>query len=1193
MMKRLSQPFFLTLLYLLLLILIFFRSGKCIELKTLHFQDEQKSQTEEPEEYENRLSFFPETLLINSSRDVLIFSNYHSRRKRSSHITSFHKKRHSHTVIPSWLKKHIHQSYPYSQISIEEGIADVFREVAYGKQSAKHIQKHSVSSGNRYERKTAHNSTPDYVYVADENLPLSGRRHVTDFASAGVVSQVEVNTNATTETTFTTDERVGDNSDLAEKSLSVSISFEEPTPINNSESEYDEELYKLYEANYSYYYSDDDPEVTRSDSLLGNTTVEVNIENSTVVIDAVINKLPIPNLSWFDYLLCTNRNMTWMLVNFLLGVLLLGVSIFAPYRLLTLRSCTHILPRTHFVTVHLLVFVSVSLKALYMFHLAFGGKERLPLVLILILTNTGIPCFISAYLILIIMMFLTADVQLYKPKMLTMHNISIFIVMMIVLSFVADIIVGSAHSKSVLILSRIMLVLIALVIIAFYGRKHSRVLQVVQSLKREFQGELKLLVVPSKDSPQQKQMDLKHILRNRLGRWCQSMKVSTGALAVCCLIHFIQSVFLISSYVPSWAWWSFHASSATVEATLGIFLCIVAAFTQRYDENANIISNLIMPTILFKNKRRAISKERNGTVIYQRVSYSSGTESTQYTSCPTEVQGGTPVLQARSPKPPKRRTATVRRSATFSYAPQYPRGPGRPCQPPVPNVNIMRAGSASQIPIYTHGSTSRLSDIYSPASISHVPVYSPSSVKSMLVHEDGFVRIKSQADRNERQYDRDNSRIEFSDQFHVGSNSQLQSAYLQHWEGLGNRDNFYNCLPRKRRTSRSSSFHQHNSPIAERDYHFGSSGQLHDDARSPLQEPFQRTIDPNYHSFSRRRHGSRDLSSRQLNNIERDVEDPNITRVRRSSSRGFNLQHMNNLDRSEEDYQRLARRKYSHDDNSDPIYCNSLSEHSFAKFSDIKTTAQPCKISHLNVKEKVDVNPKSTYCESPLIKHKISNLSSSPVRNLTAPIPVHNSVVAYSPSISRREAHYPKPMSHRGSTASLKLEDIPYIEHYQRTNPVRRNHSSAGYFPSKYLLPPESPIDEIQRYGSLRLGIVKKRQPGYVLQTNTSKLINKYMEKYPRSASEENNYREGPSEYGVPNIKPKASRNSNQINVKNDVHNETIKEGDDAEGDTSQRAANKSKGSDTDWALELITSSSMLTDFYSLKRPKKEDKGEG
>ncbi|XP_064088682.1 uncharacterized protein LOC135203032 [Macrobrachium nipponense] len=1102
--------------------------------------------------------------------------------------------------MPTWLREYSsilanHNSEDNFRLNeIEDNIAAVFREVAYGKKLNHAYTKRFSNTGHRYERTTVLSDTPDYNYVADESLPvLSGRRSTasddSDLVEGSVAAKSSLNNEISSSASVVEnlESKEENGSSLKLSTIDSKNNTQDSSEINSSVKKealdsilekvtHDNEMVSLVEGEYG-----DLLNVSkRVHSLIANMSQKNVSDSNNNVTDGEAGKPPVSSLSWFDYLLCTNRNITWMLIHFLLGVLFISVSIFAPYRLLSLRSCTQILPRTHFVCVHLLIFIAVSLKALYMFHLAFGGKERLPLVLVLILTNTSIPSYISTYLILIIMTFLTADVKVYKPKFLTMHNISIFIVMMVVLSFLADIIVGSAHSKSVLILSRIMLIGIALAVIVFYIYKLPRVFQVIHILKREFQEELKLLVVPPKDSPQQKQVNIRYILRNRLHIWCRVMNLTTFAVGFCCLLHFMHAIFLISSQVPAWVWWCVHVFGAFSEVALGILFCIAAALTQRYDEKSSFVYDLFIPSHLSDDKKQNGSRERNGNAVYQRVSYSSGTESTQYTACPSEIvpAGVTPV--SRTPKPPRRRTATVRRSATFSYAPQYPRAPGRPCQPPAPHLNFVRGGSASQIPVYSPDSLSHISEIYSPASISHVPIYSPGNTRSMLVHEDGFVRIRTPTDCRDGYHRRSGSHlgIYYGHEADIGSDPQIHSN-LQQWNGYGSRESFYHCLPRRRRSSRSSSFHQHGPVGVDREFFPVSPRRVPLDQVNIHENIDPRFSEPNYQSFSRRRHRSRESSLKVLNNADHEKDDRNSSQSRRSSAQGMNL-HLNNLDRSEESYPNIVRRNLSHDDNNEPIYHNESSYHKYPVAKNISQHTP--RVSPLNVSDQSAAVHVSPHSESPPHRQKISNISTPPYKNVHSPSGVHSPTAVHSPTtgispvISRREAHYPKPFSHRGSSSSLRSEDIPYIEHYQRTNPVRRNHSSAGYFPSRYLQPIDPALtDEAQRYGSLRIGIAKKKKHGYVLHTNTSKLLNKYLDKYPRSASEQDGEA---SEYGVPNKVRNASESRDGT---------AAAEGDSSECDNSQSAANTSKGSDADWAIELITSSSMLTDFYSLKRSKR------
>ncbi|XP_071531612.1 uncharacterized protein [Panulirus ornatus] len=1142
--------------------------------------------------------------VLTTARSGSTFRNHMTRRSAGvnalvSGSLSRHRHRHRHSGTPSWLIHRLKETP--SENPFEEEIAQVFRDVAYGGSSSKtypptrqeEVRPPSSSNtgSNRIERTTALSKNPQYDYIAD--------------SSDDDVPSLDISSS----------ERDGSKSEPPEEGDGS------PVPSNSSKGtsteggksdmedvlkmrEYDHELYDMYEGHYTDFTEDEGgSEISRrGDTYAGNVqewqALPDRGSNDSDVRQNETRATPerpkqgggggggdgyrhVSRLSWFDALLCTNRNIVWILVNFFLGLIFLGLSLLAPYRLFSLKSCTHLLPRTHFVAVHLLMFVAASFKAVYLFHLAYGSKDRIPLVLILLLTNTGFPCFSSAFLILMMMMFLTADVQVYKPKLFTVHNVSIFIVMELVLCFVADVIVGCAHSKSVLVLSRLMLIVITVVVIVFYGRKHHVVLQVSQILKREFQGELKLLVVPAKDTSQERQMGIKHILRNRLNPWCLVMKLSAVSVAIYCIIHLCHTIFLISSQIPAWAWWIFHISGCVVETLLVVSILVSAALTQRYDEAFSFLYSFLVPTVLHPNQKTPKSKENNGIVRHQRVSFSSGTESTQYTSCNPEIVPAGPDPLSRTPKVPRRRSTPVKRSATFSHAQQqqqqHPHASALFYEPHVAPFHVHRAGSASQIPIYSPGSHV---SVYGPNLVSRVHISCPPSDSSMLVHEDGFVRIRTPMDpygSNTQEY---SSQISLRDSAQQGSIPQFHGLSPQHLSGLGRQESLYLSLSRRRRNSRGSDILQNNFDIPESEFHPSPSSRRsiihHTNLPLPLN---QGRRDSDYESLSRRRRSCRDPNVQQLNNIDKEETDYYSLSRRRRCPGKHRLHHMNNLDRPESEYHGITTRQLSHEDNNDVGHYHPGPEADCDVIPPPRRSLRESRLPPLNLYEEQCINYRfPPYCGSPSVRHKVSNFPASP----TSPIgpPVHNTYQDASPVRSRRQAFYPKPFVRVGSNASLQAEDGFYADYFPRGNPVRRNHSSAAYYPSRYVGPPSPVLAETQRYGSLRLGIVKKRQPGYVLN-NTGMLFNKYPDRYYENEEPMRDMRTSP---GAAGPHRGTSRHGPLSREPEDLNSTRCSRQGDSPSKHSESGDTRSGSAENDWALDIIKSSSILTDFYSLKR---------
>ena len=1088
-----------------------------------------------------------------------------------------HRHRHHHAAAPLWLEAHLDVLPAARRRStsrlFEENIGAVFRGVAYGgstsyrsvpvrRQGTREAQ---AQAAPRIERTTAAIEEPHNDYLSDgtiaDDAATNDSLTTSPAKSDGMDDQADLKGNDTVpsdipEAGTTTGLLDHDSSTLdqhhdADPDPPDSPAPEVTVPGRGSTSTVTSQWQVLAEQATNGTEAQLTP--THTPTLVPHTTTLTTTRAPhTALHTASPPRRPAARLSWLDVLRCTHRGLAWVLVNFFLGFLLLVLSLLGPYRLLTMRCCTPLLPRTHFVAVHLLVFVAASLKAVYLFHLAFGSRGRLPLVLLLLLTNTGFPCLSSAFLVLMMMMFVAADVQVYKSKLVTPHNAFVFLVVMLTLGFIGDVIVGCAHSRSVLVLSRVMVIGVAAVGVLVFLRKQQTVVGVAQMMKREFQGELKLLVMPAKDDSLQRQMGIKHILRSRLGLWCRAVRVSAAGLALLSLVHLLHTIFLVSAYVPAWAWWFFHVTGCLVEALLAVSTCVAAALTQRYDENVSFPFSFVVPPLLLRGKGAATAPTVAATapadaeMVYQRVSFSSGTESTQYTACCPD--GG--LALAGTPQAPRKRGAPVKRSATFSHVPHLPHTSPHLYGQPANQMQVARVGSASNLPLY--GPSLARGGVYGPGAGLHGSVYGPAPDASVLVHEDGFVRVRTPMDPREAPPPRPHGSLILLQQAHFqGSSPQLRGAAGP--ETPHRHEPPYQSLSRRRKSSRGPDILHNNIDVCESDYQSSPSNRMSYGRHSNLPSPHSPAGDePDYYSLSRR-------SGRGLH-PERANYDVHSLSWRRRGHRDPRDTYMNNLDRPEGDYRSLARRQVSREDNNDPVH-HHHHDHYAARRS-----SRDARAPSLNVYEEHPPNPRpSTLGGSPNLSQKVSNRSFSPSSPSTPPAG-HAPYLAESPR-ARRQARFPRPFVRVGSNRSLQGEDLYDCEYVSRGNPVRRNHSSAGYFPSRYMAPSTPSLVEAQRYGSLRLARSRKRQPVYVF-TPDGRLLVRHPEdwvKDGRTRTPDNhagmNGAEGvEGEYG--DGAPPRECPSRQS--------------------TSSKSSKRSDGTDVDWATELIKSSSMLTDFYSL-----------
>ncbi|KAG0730457.1 hypothetical protein GWK47_003272 [Chionoecetes opilio] len=1061
----------------------------------------------------------------------------------ASPSTAAHRHRHHHAAAPLWLKAHLDVLPATRRRStsrrFEQDIAEVFRGVAFGGSASYrsvHVRRQGTREAQglpRIERTTAVIEEPQHDYLSDgisvedtaRNESVTPSTAEPDAGAEAEVTGNEASPGQAAEAGTTTEQlEVPETSaeTLDPHHNADPDTSARPAPDSPEKGDAASGVTSLWQV---------------SEELVTNRTA-VPVTTTRVPSTPKAPRRPAARLSWLDVLRCTHRGLAWVLVNFFLGFLLLILSLLGPYRLFTMRWCTPLLPRTHYVAVHLLVFVAASLKAVYLFHLAFGSRGRLPLVLLLLLTNTGFPCLSSAFLVLLMMMFVAADVRVYKSKLVTPHNTFVFLVVMLALGFIADVIVGCAHSRSVLLLSRVMVIAVAAAAVLVFVRKQQAVMAVSQMMKREFQGELKLLVVPAKDDSLHRHMGTKHILSHRLGLWCRAVRVCAACLALLSFVHLLHTVFLVSAYVPAWAWWLFHVSGCLTEAVLAVATCVAAALTQRYDENISFPLSFLLPPSLLPAKEApagppVAATANNAEAMYQRVSFSSGTESTQYTACcPEGIMAGTPQA-------PRKRGAPVKRSATFSHVPHLPHSavhlPGHANTP----VQVARVSSTSNLPLY--GILAR-GGVYGPGAEMYGPGYGPTGDASMLVHEDGFVRVRTPMDVREGPPPRPHGSLILLQQAHFrGSSPQLRGAAGA--EGPPRHDNMYQSMSRRRKVSRGPDVLQNNIDVSGTDYQSSPSIRTSYGRHSNLPSPHTPGRDEaDYYSLSRRRRSQRDHP--------RDS-------------------HMNNLDRPEEDYRSLTRRQVSREDNNDPVHQYYHNHDHYAS----RRSSRDAHASPLNVYEDQAVQCRpTTLAASPGLTHKVSNRSFSP----SSPSSPLDGPVAYLPESPRcrRQARFPRPFMRAGSNRSLQGEDLYQDEYVPRAFGVRRNHSSAGYYPSRYLAPSTPSLLDEQRYGSLRLARTRKRQHPLYAFTPDGKLLNRHPEEWSRDGRT----RTPEHPQGIHNGPGRGEMEDGVAAPPRDCPSR------------QSTSSKRSEGGDQDWATELITSSSILADFYSLTPDQKKAK---
>ncbi|XP_018018715.1 uncharacterized protein LOC108675231 [Hyalella azteca] len=426
---------------------------------------------------------------------------------------------------------------------------------------------------------------------------------------------------------------------------------------------------------------------------------------------------PTPRLSWLAEFLCSGRGPGWLALNIILLVFIILAAILSLFRLLGLRSCTALLSRTLYLFVMILCFTASAFTAVHLIHLCFGGKEGLPLVLTLILTHTPVPCLTVA-LCLVLQSILEAAREPWPISCAVLGRVSIVLVLA---SVASDIAVSLLHSTALLITCRVTLTAVALLPVFVFLLKYCRIREVHAALCREIQGELKLMVPPAKDSVAYEQRAAQYLLRDILSLWATLLLVACIVTVVLWGCNLSLSVFFSLPRVPVWLWWFCHSTNVLFQIILIILLIISCAITLDGRHISIWHKIFAVPKDIFSSpESESESAKRN--FVYERVSYSSGIESSQRTSSSQnetdESDGRTPVSLNPQVAPSIRPRVTLQRSATFNCAPRMPLVYGyHPGYPHLLPQYYQRAGSYAQI---------------------HQHQAMPSS---MLVNEAGFVRF--------------------------------------------------------------------------------------------------------------------------------------------------------------------------------------------------------------------------------------------------------------------------------------------------------------------------------------------------------------------------------------------------------------------------------------------------------------------
>ena len=470
-------------------------------------------------------------------------------------------------------------------------------------------------------------------------------------------------------------------------------------------------------------YANDAQNSTHEEGNLNSSPLEETVANPPEDSTFVSDGTPAVGAgsSWLAQFLENGRGIAWMVIN--LGLLALTVSagLLSLFRLLALRSCTPLLSRTLYLLVLLLSFTAAAFTSVHLIHLIFGGSEGLPILLTLILTHTPSPCLTSALVMILHRILLTARLP-WPISCSTLGRIS---TVLIVLSVLGDIATAIAHSKPFLLTCRVTLTTLALLPVMLFLLRYYKIKEVSKVLKTEFNGELKLMVPPPKESLAQEQNAIRALLRDILPTW-------SAILLACCVFTVIMwtcnlsiSVFFAVARVPIWMWWLFHITNCICQIVIILLLNFSCAVTQD-GQHRNLWCKLFtIPKDILNPPSVSGTANEQRNFVYERVSYSTsnGPESSQRTSSTQndseEVDGVRVGVDAPHHQRPR---VTLQRSATFNCAPRPPMYGGfYHGYPHLIPQDYQRTGSYGQISP-SHGA---------------VRGYAP----SMLLQEGGFIRF--------------------------------------------------------------------------------------------------------------------------------------------------------------------------------------------------------------------------------------------------------------------------------------------------------------------------------------------------------------------------------------------------------------------------------------------------------------------
>lgn len=267
----------------------------------------------------------------------------------------------------------------------------------------------------------------------------------------------------------------------------------------------------------------------------------------------------------------------WGFHVYVTGVLFGTVAITCLLSLSRLSTCSQLLPRGYFITLHLMLFLASFLRCLLFLHDPYGAYNRLPSVLTSLLFNSVDPFLTTAYSLVLLVLLRATRIRLVPLNMQSPLVLAIICGIHIGGSVVIDVSTGVLEDKNVITTLNITTQVITTVwgvilclgyLISFSGiekaayRQHTDLARLTMNRK-----------VLDDKTLKSKSAKPTLIYAARLFLICTLLH---GVLIAFIIINLVASKVPISPTFPeAWAWWT----QASLERIVEIVMCILLLAT--------------------------------------------------------------------------------------------------------------------------------------------------------------------------------------------------------------------------------------------------------------------------------------------------------------------------------------------------------------------------------------------------------------------------------------------------------------------------------------------------------------------------------------------------------------------------------------------------------------------------------------